>query len=84
LAAILLRVLSVIAWLLPASLYQAAHPENPQKSAIAFDQIDRVLLHGGWRPSNAMHSANMIIDRSTLLQRQPNLLGGPSQAFAPA
>jgi hypothetical protein len=39
--------------LLPVSLVQGAHPENPQESAIAFDQIDRVLLHVVWRPSNA-------------------------------
>ena len=32
--------------LLPASFSQDAPLENPQKSAIAFDQIDRVLLHG--------------------------------------
>jgi hypothetical protein len=67
LAVILLGVLSVI-----EAMVAATHPGNPQKSAIAFDQIDRVLLHGAWRPSNAMHSANMIIDRITLLQRKPN------------
>jgi hypothetical protein len=53
-------------WLLPASLYPEAHMENPQESVIALDQIDRVLLHGAWRPSNAMHGANKIIDRITL------------------